>query len=80
MEFSWGFPGGSDGKESAWNAGDLNSIPGSGRSLEKGMADHSSILIWRIPWKEEPGELQRGPWGPKELDTAERLTLSLHFT
>ena len=27
-------------------------------SLEKGMATHSSILDWRIPWTEEPGELQ----------------------
>ena len=26
--------------------------------LEKGMATHSSILSWRIPWTEEPGELQ----------------------
>jgi len=25
--------------------------------LEKGMATHSSILAWRIPWTEEPGEL-----------------------
>ena len=24
--------------------------------LEKGMATHSSILVWRIPWPEEPGE------------------------
>ena len=27
-------------------------------SLEKGMATHSSILTWRIPWTEEPGGLQ----------------------
>ena len=26
-------------------------------SLDKGMATHSSILAWRIPWTEEPGEL-----------------------
>ena len=26
--------------------------------LEKGMASHSSILVWRIPWTEEPGGLQ----------------------
>ena len=26
--------------------------------LEKGMATHSSILVWRIPWEEEPGGLQ----------------------
>ena len=33
-------------------------IPGSGRSLEEGMATHSSILAWRIPWTEDPGRLQ----------------------
>ena len=27
-------------------------------ALEKGMATHSSILAWRIPWAEEPGRLQ----------------------
>ena len=43
------FPGDSDGKESAYNAGDLGSIPELGRSLEKGTATHSSILAWRIP-------------------------------
>ena len=37
---------------------DAGSIPGSGRSLEEGMATHSSILAWRIPWTEEPGGLQ----------------------
>ena len=53
------FPGGSDGQESACNAGDSGSIPGSGRfPPEMGMATHSSILAWRIPWTEEPGELQ----------------------
>ena len=26
--------------------------------LEKGMATHSSILAWKIPWREEPGRLQ----------------------
>ena len=55
---SLGFPCGSDGKESACNAGDLGSIPGSGRSPGGGMAIHSSILAWRIPWTEEPGGLQ----------------------
>ena len=43
---------------SACNAGDQGSIPGSGRSLEREMATHSSILAWRIPWMEEPGGLQ----------------------
>ena len=42
-----GFPGGSDSKESAYNAGDLGSIPGSGRFLGEGNT-HTSILTWRI--------------------------------
>ena len=37
-------PGGSDGKESACNAGDLGLIPGWEDTLEQGMATHSSIL------------------------------------
>ena len=53
-----GFPGGSDNKESACNAEDPGSIPGSGRSLEKEMATQSTILAWRIPWTEEPGRQQ----------------------
>ena len=53
-----GFLDGSDGEESACNAGDSGSIPGSGRFLEKGMATHSGILAWRIPQTEEPGGLQ----------------------
>ena len=41
--------------------------------LEKGMATHSRILAWRIPWTEEPGGL---PWSLKESDTTEWLTLT----
>ena len=37
--------------------------------LEKGMATHSSILAWRIPWTEEPEG--HSPWGRKESDTTE---------
>ena len=50
-------PGRSDSKESALNAGDLGSIPGSEDPLEMEMATHSSILAWRILWTEEPGGL-----------------------
>ena len=104
-----GFPDSSVGKESACNAGDPSSIPGSGRSagegigyplqyswaslvaqlvknlptmqetwvrslgwedpLEKGKATHSSILTWRITWTVSP-------WGHKELDTTEQLSLT----
>ena len=52
------FSGGSYGKESARNAGDLGLIPGLERSPEKGMATHSSVLARRIPWTEELGGLQ----------------------
>ena len=44
--------------------------------LEKGMASHSSILVWRILWTEEPGGLY-SPWDRKESDMTEQLTLSL---
>ena len=40
-----GFPGGSDGKESACNAGNPGSIPGLGRSPGEGNGSHSSILV-----------------------------------
>ena len=43
--------------------------------LVKEMATHSSILIWRIPWIEEPGGLQS--WGCKESDMTERLTIAV---
>ena len=52
-----GFCGGSDDKESSCNSGDLGWMPGLGRSLEKEMATHSSILAWEIPWTEEAGGL-----------------------
>ena len=42
--------------------------------LEKGMATHSTILVWRVPWT---GNLAGySPWAHKESDTTEQLTLS----
>ena len=38
------------GKESACSVGDLGSIPGLGRPPGEGMAAHSSVMAWRIPW------------------------------
>ena len=61
-----GFPGGSEGKASARNAGDLGLIPGLGRSPGEGknyLLQYSGLY---------------SPWGRKESDTTERL--SLHFT
>ena len=52
------FPGGSDDKASAYNVGDLGSVPGLGRSPGEGNGNPLSILAWKIPWREEPGRLQ----------------------
>ena len=41
----------------AGDVGDMGSIPGWEDPLEKGMATHSSILAWRIPWR-----IHRGAW------------------
>ena len=56
-------------KETACNAEDLGSIPGLGRSPGERKVIQSSILAWRIPWT--------SPWGCKESDTTEQLSLSL---
>ena len=57
------------------NAGDTRdagSVPGLGRSHGGGHGNHSSILAWRIPWKEETGRLHR----VSELDTTKIYQLS----
>ena len=67
LQYSWASLGGSAGKESACNAGDLDSTSlGWEDPLEKGKAAHSSILAWRILWT---------VWGHRESDTTERLSL-----
>ena len=73
-----GFPGGSDSKESACNAGNLGSIPGLGRSPEKEMATHPVFL---------PGEshgqrslMGYSTWSSKELNVTKQLTISLFFS
>ena len=56
------FPGGSDSKEPACNAGDIRMMwvqsLDQKELLEEEMATHSSILVWEIPWTEESGGLQ----------------------
>ena len=52
------FPGGSDGKEYACNAGDLGLIPGLGRSPGGGHGYPPVFLPGESPWTEEPGRLQ----------------------
>ena len=53
-----GFPGGSVVKNLPASAGNAGLIPGSGKSLEEGVATYSSILAWEIPRTEEPAGLQ----------------------
>ena len=53
-----GFPGGSEGKETACNARDLGLILGSGRSPREGNSYPLNILAWGIPWTDEPGGIQ----------------------
>ena len=53
-----GFPGGSVVKNLPAMQETLVQSLGQGDPLEKGLATHSSILAWRIPWTEEPGRLQ----------------------
>ena len=72
-----GFPGGSEVKASASNAGDLGLILGREDPLEKEMATHSSILAWRIP-------MDGGAWwatvhGVTESDTTELLSTHTHI-
>ena len=60
------------------NAGDVrgaSSIPGSGKPLEEGMATHSSILAWRIPWTEEPGRLHTVHRVSKSRTRLKRLSM-----
>ena len=45
---------------------------GRGDPLEEGMATHSSMLAWRVPWTEEPNGLQRSPWCRTESDMTEQ--------
>ena len=54
---TWGFPGGLAVKNSAMQETRVQSL-GWEDSSEEGMATHSSILAWRIPWTEGPGGLE----------------------
>ena len=67
-----GFPGGSDGKESACSEGNLGSIPGSGRSPREGNGNPLQYSCLENPM--DGGTwLGYSPWGRKESDTTERL-------
>ena len=68
-----GFPGGSEGKAPARNAGDPGSIPGSGRSPGEGNGNPLQYSCLE-------NTMDRGAWGRKESDTTERLHFHFHVS
>ena len=67
-------PGGSDGEAFAYNAGDLGLIPGSGKSPGEGNGNLLQYSCLENPHYQRNLE-GYSPWGCKELDMTERLTL-----
>ena len=72
-----GFPGGSDNEKSACNAGDLGSIPESRRSPGEGNGNPLQYTCLENSFHGQRNLVGFSPWGFKELDTIERLPLSL---
>jgi len=70
LQYSWDFPCGSVGKESTCNVGDLGSIPGLGRSPGEGKG-------YPLQYSGLENSMDYSPWGRKESDTSEWLSLSL---
>ena len=80
--FIKGIPQWLSSKESACkagNAGDVGSILDQKDPLEEGMATHSSILAWRIPWTEEPAELHTVHRVAKSQTRLKQLSRSTFF-
>ena len=71
------FPGGSDGKASVYNVGDLGPILGLGRSAGEGNGNPLHTLAWKFPWTEEPGRLQS--MGSQRVEHDWATSLSFHF-
>ena len=72
-----GFPGGSDGKESACRAGDLVSTPGLGRSSGGGYGNLLQYSCLEKPHGQR-SLADYSQWGCKKLDTTERLSIHEH--
>ena len=70
--FLFGFPGSSDSKESAYNAGDLGSVPGSGRFQGEGNGNPLQYSCLRGAWRAAVHEVM------KSWTRLSSLTLSLH--
>ena len=77
IQFHTGFPGGSDGKESAGNAEDPGSIPGSGRSPGEGNGNSLQDSCLENSKNRGAGY---SPWNLKEWDTTKQLTLLLSYS
>ena len=69
-----GFPSGSVGKESAYNAGDLDSVPGLGRFPGGGQGNSLYYSCLENP-QGQKSLAGYSPWGRKEKDTTEQLSL-----
>ena len=69
--------GGSDGKASIYNVGDLSFIPGSGRSAGEGNGNPLQYYCLENPWTEEPGRLQSV--GSQRVGHDWATSLSFHF-
>ena len=73
----WGFPGGSDGKESACSAGDLSLTMGQEDPLEKELATHSQDFCLENPMDKGQRSLEGCcPWGWQESEMTEQLILN----
>ena len=72
-----GFPGGSNGKESACSVGDLGSIPGLGRSPGRGHGKPLQCACLENPHRQR-SLAGYSPWSRKELDTTEKLNTTQH--
>ena len=78
LSYPWGFPGGSDGKESTCNAGDTGSAPGLGRSPGGGHGNPLQYSCLENPLGQR-SLMGCSPWGLKESDTTERLSTLQHM-
>ena len=74
-----GFPGGSEGKESACNAGDLDSVPGLRRTPGGGHGNPLQYSCLEYPHGQR-SLVSYSPWGGKESDMTERLRTGQHIS
>ena len=78
LKASAGLPGGTDGKESACNAGDPGLIPRLGRYPEGRNGNSLTMFDWKSPWTEDSGRLQ-SMRSQRVRPQTERITPHFHF-